>query len=66
MTETKVRTKNPMENIEIEKMVINCGGIDDKLDRSVNLSQLKREETINLLSKTLDFREINQLEASFN
>lgn len=29
--------KNPMQQIEIEKMVINCGGIEDKLERSVKL-----------------------------
>ncbi len=28
---------NPMQEIEIEKMVINCGGIDDKLERSIKL-----------------------------
>jgi large subunit ribosomal protein L5 len=29
--------KNKMQEIEIEKMVLNCGGIDDKLERAVKL-----------------------------
>lgn len=29
-----------MREIEIEKMVLNCGGIDDKLERSMKLLQL--------------------------
>lgn len=31
---------NPMRQVEIEKMVLNCGGIDDKLERSVKLLEL--------------------------
>ena len=39
-TETKMKnnkTDNPMRKIAIEKMVLNCGGIDEKLERSVKL-----------------------------
>ncbi len=31
------KEKNKMREIEIEKMVLNCGGIDDKLEKSVKL-----------------------------
>ena len=31
---------NPMREIEIEKMVLNCGGIEDKLEKSVKLLQM--------------------------
>lgn len=33
----ETKKQNPMRQIEIEKMVINCGGTDDKLERSVKL-----------------------------
>jgi large subunit ribosomal protein L5 len=32
--------KNPMQEIEIEKMVLNCGAIDDKLEKSVKLLKM--------------------------
>lgn len=34
------RKMNPMQEIEIEKMVLNCGAIDDKLEKSVKLLEL--------------------------
>ena len=38
--ETKMKTKNKMQDIEIEKMVLNCGGIDEKLEKSVRLLKM--------------------------
>ena len=32
--------KNKMQEIEIEKMVLNCGGTEDKLEKSVKLLEL--------------------------
>lgn len=32
--------KNPMREIEIEKMVINCGGTEDKLEKSIKLLKM--------------------------
>jgi large subunit ribosomal protein L5 len=32
--------KNKMQEIEIEKMVLNCGGIGDKLEKSVKLLEM--------------------------
>ncbi|MFA5173783.1 MAG: 50S ribosomal protein L5 [Candidatus Pacearchaeota archaeon] len=32
--------KNKMQEIEIEKMVLNCGGLGEKLDRSVKLLEM--------------------------
>ena len=37
---TKNKTENKMREVEIEKMVINCGGIDDKFERSVKLLEM--------------------------
>jgi len=37
----KEKTKsNPMKEIEMEKLVLNCGGIDDKLEKSVKLLKM--------------------------
>ncbi len=33
-------TENKMRQIEIEKVVLNCGGIDDKLEKSVKLLEM--------------------------
>ena len=32
--------QNPMRTIEIEKIVLNCGAIEDKLDKSVKLLEM--------------------------
>jgi|SRR3989344_911201 len=34
------KNQNPMREIQIEKMVLNCGGIDDKLEKSVKLLEM--------------------------
>lgn len=41
-TEDKKNTNkmNPMQNIEIEKMILHCGGTEDKLDKSVKLLEM--------------------------
>jgi large subunit ribosomal protein L5 len=36
----KMQEKNKMREIEIEKMIVSCGAIDEKLDRSVKLIQM--------------------------
>lgn len=36
-TEDLKKSENPMRDIKIEKIVVHCGGIDDKLERSVKL-----------------------------
>ena len=40
VTENKMETKNPMQKIEIEKMVLNCGGTEDKLEKSIKLLKM--------------------------
>ena len=44
-----------MQNIEIEKMVVNCGGIDDKFDKSVKLLTMitKRKVDIRVSTKRI-------------
>ena len=34
------KSKNVMREIEIEKIVLNCGGIGDKLEKSVKLLEM--------------------------
>jgi large subunit ribosomal protein L5 len=36
-TTTQIEKENIIKNLEVEKMVINCGAIDDKLEKSVKL-----------------------------
>ena len=36
----KMNKKNKMQEIEIEKMVLNCGGTDEKLERSIRLLKM--------------------------
>lgn len=38
--------KNKMQEIEIEKLVINCGGIGDKLERSYKLLEMITKEKV--------------------
>jgi len=35
--ETKMKTENPMRKVEIEKVVLSCGGVGDTLDKEVLL-----------------------------
>ncbi len=36
----KISNKNKMREIEIEKMVLNCGGTEDKLEKSIKLLEM--------------------------
>ncbi len=44
--------ENPMRQIEIEKMVINCGGIDEKLEKSVKLLEMITKRTVCKIKST--------------
>jgi large subunit ribosomal protein L5 len=44
--------KNKMQEIEIEKMVLNCGGIDDKFEKSVRLLQMITKRKVNVRVST--------------
>jgi len=39
-TPEKMKKSNPMHEIEIEKMVLNCGGTDEKLEKSIKLLKM--------------------------
>jgi large subunit ribosomal protein L5 len=43
---------NKMRNIEIEKMVLNCGGIEDKLERSVKLLEMITKRKVYRIKST--------------
>ena len=42
-TNNKMTNQNPMREIEIEKMVLNCGGTEDKLEKSIALLKMITE-----------------------
>lgn len=44
--------QNPMREIEIEKMVLNCGGIGDKLEKSIKLLEIVTKRKIQRLKST--------------
>ena len=44
--------KNPMQQIEIEKIVINCGGIEDKLERSIKLLEIITKRKVQIIKST--------------
>ncbi|MBS3079238.1 50S ribosomal protein L5 [Candidatus Pacearchaeota archaeon] len=51
-------TENIMKQIEMEKMVLNCGGVEDKLERSVKLLELitkRKVQTIKSSKRIPDF-----------
>jgi len=43
---------SPMRQIEIEKMVLNCGGIEDKLERSIKLLEMMTKRKIQVVKST--------------
>ncbi len=45
-------TNNKMREIEIEKVVVNCGGVDDKLDRSVKLLEIITKRKIQIVKSS--------------
>jgi len=50
--ESKEKSKNPMREIEIEKIVLNCGGIGDKLEKSMKLLEMITKRKIQKLKST--------------
>jgi len=44
-----METKNKMQNIEIEKLVLNCGGVEDKLERSIKLLEIVTKRKIHII-----------------
>jgi large subunit ribosomal protein L5 len=46
------KSQNKMRNIEIEKMVLNCGGTEEKLDKSVKLLEMITNRKIQRLRST--------------
>ncbi len=48
----KGESKSSMREIEIEKMVLNCGGIDDKLERSVKLLKMITGKKVYIVKAT--------------
>ena len=51
------KLQNPMREIEIEKIVLNCGGIGEKLDRAVKLLDMITKRKVTIRNK----EEINAL-----
>ena len=41
-----------MRNIEIEKIVLNCGGIEDKLERSIKLLEIITKRKVQTIKST--------------
>ena len=44
--------ENKMHELEIEKMVLNCGGIEDKLERSIKLLEIITKRKIQVMKST--------------
>ncbi len=44
----KMEIKNIMREIEIEKMVLNCGGIEDKFEKSLKLLEMITKRKVNV------------------
>lgn len=51
----KTKNNSPMREIEIEKIVLNCGGIDDKFEKSVKLLEMitKRKPDVRKSNKRI-------------
>lgn len=48
----KDKSKNPMREIEIKKIVLNCGGLGEKLDRSVKLLEMITKRKVSITKST--------------
>ena len=48
----KQTNKNKMQEIEIEKMILNCGGTEDKLEKSIKLLEMITSKKIQILKST--------------
>jgi large subunit ribosomal protein L5 len=44
--------QNKMRNVEIEKIVLNCGGIEDKLERSIKLLEIITKRKVQIIKST--------------
>ncbi len=44
--------KNKTQNIEIEKLVLNCGGVEDKLERSTKLLEIVTKRKIHIIKSS--------------
>jgi large subunit ribosomal protein L5 len=52
-TEKKVKSgENPMRKIKLEKLILNCGGTEDKLERSAKLLNILTGRTIKKVAST--------------
>lgn len=49
---TKNSGANVMRNIRLEKVVLNCGGIDDKFERGLKLLQILTERKVKQITST--------------
>jgi len=47
-----MENQNTMRDIEIEKMVINCGGVEDKLERSIKLLELITKRKVQVIKSS--------------
>ena len=50
--EIKIKGENPMRKMILEKVILNCGGTDDKFDRGLKLLQILTERKIKEVTST--------------
>ena len=55
--EMKTKTENQMRQVEIEKIIVHCSGIDDKLERSVKLLEKITKSKVYIKKSTKRFPE---------
>jgi ribosomal protein L5 len=48
----KINENNPMRNIKLEKVVLNCGGTEDKIEKSAKLLNILTGRTIKKVAST--------------
>lgn len=47
-----MKATNKMQEIEIEKMVLNCGGVDEKLEKSIKLLEMITKRKIQVIKSS--------------
>lgn len=47
-----MENQNPMRQIEIEKIVLNCGGVEDKLERSIKLLEIITKRKVYIIKSS--------------
>ena len=52
INEIKIEIKNPMQEIEIEKMTLNCGAVEEKLERSIKLLETITKRKVLVIKST--------------